>query len=706
MQLSMLAGLGGGTLPSTIVARSSAFFNGTANADYYTYAKGAAWASWVFPDADWALVLPIQATYSLATGAAHLANIGSFGAAGLVALFYSGGTISPRLNARINATVSTTITQAADFTPDQGWWWIVIRRVGSNVELLRCSQSGTVESLGIAPFASPAAITPNGLTSYVGARSDQNVNSFYQGNISYLAKFTGTMTDAMVQQLAAGTDPSAIGLQLDVYTKFDGSASVTDSSGNGKTATRVGSPVARGGPSFAGLPIDIDSSFQSVYAKVWQRSAGGTSRTITFSGTFRDSPAGIECRVVDAAGTQVVAWTAATLSRAARAWSCPLTVPQGANYTLEARHADNTAKVQRTWMPWGVGAVVLYAGQSNMVNQFISAQTDISTATAPALVTSQVSLYDSGWSNLRSNVLPAGGGALSAAIRLNAALGIPVALIDGAKTGSAVVSSAPDNWSFSTGSPYVNFQSALAAAGGDAELLLWGQGEADADNSIDGPTYQAALSTVLTNLRASVGRTAANLPVGLWMLGHRGSVEQGTWNAIRTAHRNLLSSVTNCFFLGTPIDLPLADQLHYVPASYETLGKRFARAILHKLLPGTFTTGVVGPAPASASFAGNVITVTFTLTDGTALQGNTGATGLTGFTVKNGAGVVQTISATAIPTSNTIALTMASPPSAGWTVDYCGTALATTTNMVYANGTVDGDTLGLPAFPTTAPITL
>jgi hypothetical protein len=162
--------------------------------------------------------------------------------------------------------------------------------------------------------------------------------------------------------------------------------------------------------------------------------------------------------------------------------------------------------------------------------------------------------------------------------------------------------------------------------------------------------------------------------------------------------------VTNIFFLGTPIDLTLNDQLHYIDAAYETLGRRFARAVLNKLLPGSFATGVKGAEPASVAVNGTDLDVTFTLTDGTALQGLTGATGLTGFVVKNGSGVVQTISATAIPSANVVRLTPASAPAAGWTVEYLPNAIVDTTNNLFTNATVDGDSRGVPVLPTTAPL--
>jgi hypothetical protein len=219
-----------------------------------------------------------------------------------------------------------------------------------------------------------------------------------------------------------------------------------------------------------------------------------------------------------------------------------------------------------------------------------------------------------------------------------------------------------------------------------------------------------SFGTFLTNARASVGRTAANLPMFLAILGRKGSVSSpnDSWSIVRTAQMNAETNYTNVKLVGGYYDLPYTDDLHMTAASYAKFGRRVTQAILNYLLPGTYTTGMKGPEPTSASISGSTIIVTFTMNNGTLLRGLTGDTGLTGFAVLNGASGSETITGAAITASNQVTLTMANTPAAGWSVRYIPSATFDNSNLVYSNATVVGiatnDTV--PAMPTRTAITL
>ena len=138
------------------------------------------------------------------------------------------------------------------------------------------------------------------------------------------------------------------------------------------------------------------------------------------------------------------------------------------------------------------------------------------------------------------------------------------------------------------------------------------------------------------------------------------------------------------------------------------MGKRIAQGMVNYYDPATWPTGVQGPVMSSASFSGNDITVTFSLSGASTLRGKTGASGLNGFVVKNGSGVAQTISSTAIPSAGTVTLTMASAPASGWTVEFLPDPQVTITNLPYGDlpclGVTGNDTV--PAMPGTVTLTL
>jgi hypothetical protein len=681
---------------ATVAARQSVWLDGVD--DHYTYADA---SSLDYPDGNWTVAALVKLDYVTATKIQYIFNHGNTGGAQNIQLFLNGQTLTG--TARTSGSASTATL--AGFTNNTKWYVLGIRRNGTNVEVFSCEQGGTISVSTATAINTPAVITPSG-TAYVGARFDLSSTRFFGNNISYIFKCNGTVSNANIEALAAGQDIiTDLALSPSLYTKFDSGSTISDSSGNSNTATKVGAPAVRGGPDFSGLPVRISSASSLGFGRVYQRDIGGTSASVTFTGSYNGAPSGIEARVVDRDGTQVVGWTAAT-SPSAGNWSVTVpSIPQGNNYALEVRWTNNTANIQRTPLPWGVGVVIFGTGQSNMENM----KTD---NTARAIDGVTMSLFDmdeydaaaaqGGWRDVRSGSIGAGFG--EAAFQIQGALAgsnIPVCLVNAAWSGSALTGSG--GWQDTASSPWQRFLTAVSVVG-KGEAVAWFQGEADANNNVAQATYETDLATVVGRMRSTMGLTAAQLPFLCWILGKQGSVSGNIWPPIRSALMASIGSITNAKHVGGAYDLVLVDALHYDSTSYARLGNRLAQAFLNYLLPGTYTTGCNGPAISSATFSGSVVTINFTLNDASGIA-MTGTGNITGLVVKNAADATQTISSTAI-VGSTVELTMSGSPATGWKVEYWNLDAYTGTNHLVGTMSVIGDTRGVPVKPTTSAIVM
>lgn len=755
--------------PATLQQQSSVYLPGASGGDsYYTIPTG---AGLIYPAGDWADIFCIKLNNTNASLTQHLYNNGGFGGGQLVSAYLVGG----KLNARINDGSSQTIsdpgtTFISSLGDDAGWYYLCVRRVSGNYELAVAPKSGAASTLISTAALNPGnTITPGSSTLNIGTRSDAGASTQMQKNqIAYYARVNGTFTNAQLTALAAGSDIiTDLALSPLVYTQFNSSAAtIADSSGNGKTATKVGNPALRGGPTFTGQHVTVDTSFANWWGKVFQRAPGSTSKTITATGTYRGSPTGIMVRVIDKTGAQVTTPKAATYPSAG-VWSVSINVPQGAEYTLEAYHKDAPAKIARSQMMWGVGMVLLVTGESiadqqgvgsfteaglnpvfeqlSIFSQFdtwfpgssytaaTSVVTDPSdgtvwrcavnnTAAASGTFAAERAAHPTYWNQIPlyscvTDFIAAPNGVVMHTIdKLRSALGIPVMACLGAKSGSQLVGGSPNNWgTYTDNVTHGKLKAAILNCGGDMEAMEWQQGANDA-NSASPPsasTYATAAQNVWTQIRTYLTlRIGTTLPIFSGIVGSNtagGSPVDAGWRAVRTGTVSAINASTNVYEAGSLYDLAHADALHpaTTTAGYYRLCKRVAQAVLNFLLPGTYTNSMKGAVFASASISGaNTIDVVFTLNNGSTLQGLTGAAGLTGFVVTDAALANQTITATAIPSANTVRLTFIGVPVAGWTVDYVPTQNPTVTNPLYTNGSVVGDAAGIPVLPFTAAVVL
>jgi hypothetical protein len=773
----------GAPLPNgsiTVASRGSNFFNGVT--DYYTMPDSAALD---FANGDWTVGLLVKFTRS--TGALsttqHILTFGNTGSTHNVQLFLAGQQLQGivRTSGSASPTASGATFTINNTTFAAGWHIIGIRRTGTNYQVFSCPLNGTVTNGATQAITTPGAITPSAATAGAvsfATRTDASNTRHFQGFISYGFKVNAAMTDANIQALAAGSDlVTDLGFSPEMYIRFNAAAAIiADAGTTGTVATRTGTPQTRGGPDWAGRAIRIgtlNGKLDAVYGYVFQRASGGTSRNITFNGTYNGSPSGIEARVIDSTGAGVTSWVRCNTPTAG-VWNVTLTVPQGGQLCLEVRDTVTNTNFQRTHLPWGVGAVLLFAGESIADQQASgSAFTDAASTDYPSITFAHdrhqtailyardpwgnSTTYTTGgnpvyvmdvsnntfWRLNTTHTSPASGtfaadraanpsrwtqvglealqidtlngssgSAMHTVDRVRRYAGVPCMAVFGAKTGSKLASG--DNaW----GSPYNallthgKLQAAIAATEPDYEAIYWVQGANDANDSSppSTATYKAALEALIPRIRTYVtGRVAANLPVFIPTVGSNtvgnSAVDSG-WRNVRNGILTAIPNITNAYSCGEMYDLPHVDALHPNPAGYIRLGKRQAQAYLNYTQPGTYTNGVAGALVASASITGaDTIDVVFTLNAGNTLQGLTGATGLTGFVVKN-AGVAQTITTTAIPSANTVRLTV-SGAAAGWTVDYIETQNPTITNNLYTNASVIGDAAGVPVRPFTAGITV
>ncbi len=681
---------------ATVAARQSAYFDGETG--YYTFANG---SSWTLPNSDWAVAVLVKNDYQQ-SGARYIFDNASSGA-GFFRFYIETGR--PWANFRVGA--NTRFLNSTSNINNQQFTVLVLQRNGSNYEIKSCPQGGGVVTTHFT-LAHTDAVSQalTGTTMFMGSRFDQNSTGFLNQYISWFGKVDGNaLTDANIISLAAGTEITSLGYTVPIYVNVTGASSITDSTGNGNTGTRVGGVYPRGTLAISGQPITITGNDNSTRGFVYQRALGTTSKTITFTGTYNGSPSGIEARICSGQGTEVMGWTRCSNPSAGN-WSVTFTnVPQGSGYYLEARDTSVTTNLTRSIWHFGVGATFMWTGQSNAAGMFSASGGTAYTVNTDLFFRATARRFDGTYPDFRNTTNSASlSGVMPVIDNLSSQLGVPVMAVDASTGGSGLVG----GWDTTGSAMYQSFLTRLSAIGGDTEGLIWVQGEADGSSGV-ASSYYTSFGTYLTNARASVGRAAADLPHYIAILGRKGSAASpDNWAVVRTALMDAETNYTNVKLVGGYYDLPYTDDLHMTAASYAKFGRRISQAVLNYMLPGTYTTGMKGPEPTSASISGNDIIVTFTMNNGSNLRGNTSDTGITGFEVRDGSNVVQTISSAAVTSATQVTLTMASTPASGWTVRYIPAATFDNSNLVYSDAPAIGigtnDTV--PAMPTRSPITL
>lgn len=443
----------------------------------------------------------------------------------------------------------------------------------------------------------------------------------------------------------------------------------------------------------------------------------GTSKTVTFSGTYNGPAQLIQARVVDFdTGIAATPWTTIAANPSGGTYSGSLSVPQGGFYRREVRDGNDPTITAQGANRFGVGAIIGEIGQSNMAN-FPSGVFKYPLGDKRAVERVGGVLRRIGNTNDAfppNTLFGAGGyGAYTAsgnngdgyvffANLVAQGLGVPVLIINKAVGGSNI-----DSWQ--TGQANWNaFAAEVAAVGGDCEMVLWHQGESDAA-AMAGATYGTKMGNVHTQCKTLTGRDNNGFKFGVVSLGpgsFSGSIE-GDFGKIRAAQVAYATGTPGAFLATSAYDTATADGVHISGEGFNRLGRRYAKSALAAL--GVGSSGA-GPRITSASRSGNIVTVNISHASGTALTDGDGGTGnaLTGFQVWDN-GTPVTISATAI-VGNTVRLTLATTPSGSVTMAHAmmnnpsGANAQTFTpgGTVYDNATYYNSVIGCPLQPCAA----
>lgn len=335
-----------------------------------------------------------------------------------------------------------------------------------------------------------------------------------------------------------------------------------------------------------------EESDRKVYAHV----SGASNKVV--SGTYVGSPTEIEYRVEDYDSGSVISghdWQTLDASPSGGTYSGTINLPKGDWYKVLTRWSNDNSVSSETTSRFGVGFVVENAGQSNAVSQFTSGS--VVTADDRTSIFDGVSLW----------TLPLGQHAISWMNQLAQNEGCVVGAFDTAAGSSSIVAH------LSGGGNYPTRQNYLTAAGGDVNLMLWTQGEADASGSMSQAVYESHLATLYTDILTRTGRVAADCPMFIVVTG-REDGEAGNdsgWQDIRQAQKAFADTTTGVFISAEAVALGMEDSLHYDTASKASLSTRIGQSIINYL--GHSAYDGRGPIVSAIQWGGSTIEIDYNL---------------------------------------------------------------------------------------------
>ena len=341
--------------------------------------------------------------------------------------------------------------------------------------------------------------------------------------------------------------------------------------------------------------------------QVFQRTLGGSSRPLTFTGTYTGAPRFIQVRLVAfTGGAEVRPWTTISTGPSGGSFSGILTVPQGGWYRTEVRSTDAALvplATATTTRRWGVGVNVLCIGQSNMYG-FGSATYTVADDRVGLL------RPGAGWSVMVDPWLNNGKASPGPALgnTLVAALGVPVGLVPRPVLSAAMIGNTNTSYSYRNAAnhadPATVYGAALAGAlaAGGVEFVAMSQGATEAMLAAP-PTAEAyvAAAQVLKAHFAEDLPSGALVDLVFSQLGRKldGANYDLGYNRVREAHR-LLDNGSSLLFAGSTLDFGIADGTsHYNQAGQDAHGRRLARAMLQQL---GLRTAYGGPRIATLRF--------------------------------------------------------------------------------------------------------
>ncbi len=230
-------------------------------------------------------------------------------------------------------------------------------------------------------------------------------------------------------------------------------------------------------------------------------------------------------------------------------------VPQGSGYTLEVETAGGVVTDTLA-----IGIIVATIGQSNMNHWFGDWRTG---ATVVPQTADSFQLNGDGWGAIQ------GDPARIFAQDLAAQTGAPVGIVDASLGSTSLLeryANPNGSWELTTsGSLYANFLAKLDTVGGNAEIVIWIQGERDTAVGVTTAEYLAGLEDLFARLRADVdpsvilssdlGTTIYDSPD--WTPYFTAETAAGT----RTAQAIIDARYEDVVTVRS-IDLPLEDNIH------------------------------------------------------------------------------------------------------------------------------------------------
>lgn len=439
--------------------------------------------------------------------------------------------------------------------------------------------------------------------------------------------------------------------------------------------------------------------------RVFQRSTNTTDGPITLSGTYAGGqPTGIQAQVLNLANGTVLDWTSGTCSVLSGAnWTCSFAgVPIGPvgtgsagskvisdSYHVKVRPSNATAVTATGSNQFYMGGILALYGQSNMV------RCTGTTASSPPAAAAGTSFFNgSAWV-----AVPAFNCVRQILNSLVAQDGLPRAALNGSIDSQPIATLLKGNGS----GYYEAFLAQIVAAGGDAEFILWDQGQGDAIELTLEATYRIKQSQLHADIVADIGRTKAQAPFLISNIATYGAGAPATdtsWNKIQAALGNSAALNASTYVSHWPMDAVYTDTVHYDAASQTKEGTRFARSITTLLGSTTGMPHWEVASAASTSTTTTTVTVAFATGIGATDFTPSGGTNITGFEVSGDNGFTW-VTATALrATSTTIALTHSAVTTGSpRLVRYLYGLQPVVTGLV-----LDNSTLTLPLSPTAYPV--
>jgi hypothetical protein len=331
---------------------------------------------------------------------------------------------------------------------------------------------------------------------------------------------------------------------------------------------------------------------------VYQRNVSTEDRDITFSGEYNcSSPSAIKYRIVDNGTDNAITghdWQVLDSSPSGGSFSgTASSVPQGGWYNTDVRCDDSGTDVYNGTVKWGVGMVVVTAGQSNMSYMFTYGS-DVEPYDLLATVSGSSTGPLSGENNAN--------GSNTFGNTLVDALSIPIFITNSAYPGSGLTYDGNNTyyWLDFDGGVYQQVINHTNKVDYEVEFILWNQGVSDASSLVSYSAYETGMASLATRLRTDLTNMSSEttLPLILSITGRYTAVyeedppagDKGYYD-IRTAQADAVDNDNDMYVGADAVTISLRDGIHYTDAGMTTMGERMAQAVLYILGEKTYYRG-------------------------------------------------------------------------------------------------------------------